>query len=89
MARACLKEREGKRNGTGREGSSVHKMAFALIKKMKQPVGVGDMVLLDTVDEDSIVQNLKERVLKDEIYVRFPLLLLLSFCGLLCMCVCV
>eukprot|EP00043_Microstomoeca_roanoka_P019563 m.222390 g.222390 ORF g.222390 m.222390 type:complete len:1269 (+) comp17020_c3_seq1:113-3919(+) len=43
-------------------------MAFALIKKMKQPVGVGDMVLLDEVDEDHIVENLKQRVLKDEIY---------------------
>lgn len=44
-------------------------MAFALMKKMKEPVGVGDMVLLDAVDEDHIVENLKKRVLEDEIYV--------------------
>ena len=46
-------------------------MALELIsKRMRKPVGVNDMVLLEEVSEDSIVDNLKERYLKDEIYVR-------------------
>ncbi|KAM8975581.1 unconventional myosin-Ia isoform 1-T1 [Pelodytes ibericus] len=31
-------------------------------------VGVGDMILLDTLSEDSLLQNLKERFKNDEIY---------------------
>eukprot|EP00049_Salpingoeca_infusionum_P014796 m.281237 g.281237 ORF g.281237 m.281237 type:complete len:1273 (+) comp15751_c6_seq10:306-4124(+) len=39
-----------------------------LERKMKAPVGVNDMVLLDSVDEEAMVANLSERALKDEIY---------------------
>lgn len=57
------------RLANGTHSKKQTNMAFALMKKMKEPVGVGDMVLLDAVDEDHIVENLKKRVLEDEIYV--------------------
>ena len=38
-------------------------------KRMRAPVGVNDMVLLEAVSEDGIVENLKQRYMKDEIYV--------------------
>lgn len=34
-------------------------------------VGVGDMVLLEPLTEDSFIQNLKNRFDRDEIYVSF------------------
>jgi len=33
--------------------------------------GVGDFVLLDSVDEETFMKNLEERFLKDRIYVFF------------------
>lgn len=48
-------------------------MTLELLNRMKKPVGVADMVLLEEVSEDAIVQNLSERYKKDEIYVCFCL----------------
>jgi len=33
--------------------------------------GIGDFVLLDKVDEDSFMDNLEKRFMKDRVYVRF------------------
>ncbi|EDQ85472.1 uncharacterized protein MONBRDRAFT_29200 [Monosiga brevicollis MX1] len=43
-------------------------MSIKLLNRMKKPVGVADMVLLEDVSEDGIVENLHDRYLKDEIY---------------------
>lgn len=37
--------------------------------RMRKPVGVADMVLLEAVTEESILSNLSQRYSKDEIYV--------------------
>ena len=37
---------------------------------LDEMVGMGDMVLLDPITEDSVIQNLKKRYVAGEIYVR-------------------
>ncbi|KAM4046556.1 unconventional myosin-Ia isoform 2-T2 [Anomaloglossus baeobatrachus] len=43
-------------------------MAFNTTSFLDGMVGVGDMILLDSLSEDSLLQNLKERFKHDEIY---------------------
>ena len=52
-------------------------MSMKLLNRMRKPVGVADMVLLEDISEDGILENLEDRYLKDEIYVGHVILLIL------------
>ena len=44
-------------------------MSMKLLNRMRKPIGVADMVLLEDISETGIVENLHDRYMKDEIYV--------------------
>lgn len=43
-------------------------------------IGVGDMVLLEPLTEDTFLENLKNRFDHNEIYVSLPLFIVLAVC---------